>query len=1591
MAKTHIALHVDLCGRDFVSLKEALSQNENFATQISPQRVQDEFDRFKLWAGNIAAHRKGRRSLEYRLRDAAHLKKETHKLLDSLKSSLQASLEIIGGERTPWDEIPESESESESDSDEDASDTTGLQGDTELKQLAASITSSITCLFRLSMAVRDPAPDNQSGSAIIVDKTVFYEPLDVRHVEEKFSLQKSFLTERLGRGISGRRQYLSYRETHAEKLAKNVETIGFEEPRTEHTNNSTEASPLPHKVAASADPRYSKTDIAIDNDDEILSQTSYAPTENATMRVPSLPREARDQECFECPLCFMIVSIHTKRAWKQHVYRDLHPYCCTFEHCATASRLFDSRHSWFQHELEAHRFSWQCVDGCEQVCHSERDFELHIRSSHPDMSEGNMLAALKKTSTRPANLTDSANCPLCHKSMTLRMLQKHLGHHQEQLALFALPPNLDATEDDLEDHHEDATTPIGSSEWQDEELSDASDTEDVVATIGYGLVTEELISSVSDRQLAEYSKYADFLRMHEISTLTAEAHRRGLVFSDLYEPGSDILPLNALLEDPTWSMGHESVKPSITFSNSRNRPCDACYRRSSRCVFAQDNDVCLLCRYHNSECTFVVELAETEATDSNSDFIFPEHSQKDQTRSLSLSSDSQPQDLLNEHTDTAPFQPVSAEAEDNAPQVAADSKSDEFEDDHHRQYRDNLQKELEKSLGSSSATLAANLAQGEADRQASKMMALDAKKSALQDALNRTIINGGHSFKAAAFDGEPDVAKLLASAETAREGVDPEAVEETKGSASAHKKAIAEAEEVKKKVAKSEPIESRHFLQFTDAINRKFSFPLHICKTWEAMKELIEQAFIHVDIVGSHVRDGHYDLVTTDGEIISPQYWESMIQPGWHITMYMWPMPGPLPEPLPNNMDDKDEQTGPTTTLHSEDRDQIHEPHAIPRYLSSAPEPDHGREQDGKGKAPADHLPLKSSVAVDAGHVLKGSPTDPPISNDGNTKRKIAFDPDLFDSLLKPKSGGLSSLSNASSSQQQHPGATTDEPYLGRSIEYESTSSQPILSSPDLSNPPYTGMHNMSPRQEITSGNTNIPGQDATEPVGISYQVLKDTYIQRNEQIIQIYGSVQAAPPQHQQMLKSLQLAIRKRETEMQQGDPLGSYEYSQQINLAALDDRDSTQGQSNLPTSRILDQRGGQPEGSLVSPDDKQTHQAQLPGTLKSSPSKRLTKEQRELLEAHFQMQHYPVKEEILSLKRTLDLPSETIHIWFQNRRVRAKQDSRKTLTKDNTRLGISTESTEKSDNDLILLGDNSRRHGEESAEILPNRVLTSKSTPEPRKGLFVDQDSTPIRHARTPTPDMSSAEQSEEEDKEDRRDRRRKISLSEYRRGYKDKRSDTVVNPGMSSRPPARPRKGSLVNLSTSPVVDDSEADSAVSARILFANRRRRRPILVDDNDRSPSPPSNPSAFEDSIDLPSRPSKPLDRSKFKKSSLHPASRSSSSEDELSEPKRNSRVRPRKLDSDLSEDKINTRPVTPPQHVREPAQSNDNEHVTQPSALVNNAKCEVFAITRNSDDPNSKQQRTEYKWRCCSCGYGYNDYYVDAGCSSCYNHWRCA
>ena len=61
--------------------------------------------------------------------------------------------------------------------------------------------------------------------------------------------------------------------------------------------------------------------------------------------------------------------------------------------------------------------------------------------------------------------------------------------------------------------------------------------------------------------------------------------------------------LTSVMASPSTT-AQGSAEPSNTRTR-RDRPCDACRRRKSRCVVHEGAEVCVLCEFHKQECTFV--------------------------------------------------------------------------------------------------------------------------------------------------------------------------------------------------------------------------------------------------------------------------------------------------------------------------------------------------------------------------------------------------------------------------------------------------------------------------------------------------------------------------------------------------------------------------------------------------------------------------------------------------------------------------------------------------------------------------------------------------------------------------------------------------------------------------------------------------------------------------------------------------------------------------------------------------------------------------------------------------------------------------
>ncbi|KAF4423164.1 Zinc finger transcription factor ace1 [Fusarium acutatum] len=432
-----IADHVSACLQEFNSLCNSPTiwtdsvEDEGTQSDISLLKLQNELSRFKVWSGNIGAHKKGRSSLDHRLRDASNIRNQVVELLEDLRESLQDAKDILTGQTTPWDQDLTPVKFSDDDS-EDGSLKIDVSGTSELSQIFAAIVEDINCLLRLSVSIHNPSPHDRFKKACLTD-TSGYEQFDVQHVYNKLSKAPKPIAERLGKAISRRRQYFKYRELHHDKLESGLELDGKDQMQ------STVASSLPKNL--NVNEPISLVEDVDDASDTGRSQTSWATSAANPERrkIPALPTEAENGP-FECPFCFMMVSITSRIHWKKHVFSDLFPYVCVELGCPAPDQDFQRRHQWAGHVKIYHWRTWTCKFGCNETFNSLQDMKRHLVQKHSGTTELTNLVSLLTMCERPKSEDEPADCSLCgERQSSFKQYQRHVGRHQEDLALFALP------------------------------------------------------------------------------------------------------------------------------------------------------------------------------------------------------------------------------------------------------------------------------------------------------------------------------------------------------------------------------------------------------------------------------------------------------------------------------------------------------------------------------------------------------------------------------------------------------------------------------------------------------------------------------------------------------------------------------------------------------------------------------------------------------------------------------------------------------------------------------------------------------------------------------------------------------------------------------------------------------------------------------------------------------------------------------------------------------------------------------------------------------------------------------------------------
>lgn len=148
--------------------------------------------------------------------------------LGILAGALQVpeDIEII---EEPADEI-KSEADTESSADEPPEEDV-------VDETTSEICHSVASLFRLTVAIQNLSSRDRMERMERIDKSA-YESFDISHIREKHPLSEEgqYLTERLGKANTKRRQLLEYNEKHHEKIVgrrtekeKEKEDVGEED------------------------------------------------------------------------------------------------------------------------------------------------------------------------------------------------------------------------------------------------------------------------------------------------------------------------------------------------------------------------------------------------------------------------------------------------------------------------------------------------------------------------------------------------------------------------------------------------------------------------------------------------------------------------------------------------------------------------------------------------------------------------------------------------------------------------------------------------------------------------------------------------------------------------------------------------------------------------------------------------------------------------------------------------------------------------------------------------------------------------------------------------------------------------------------------------------------------------------------------------------------------------------------------------------------------------------------------------------------------------------------------------------------------
>lgn len=211
-----------------------------------------------------------------------------------------------------------------------------------LEDILDSIDFTISVLYKIPIRKATRMGHSEKAEHSIWQESAAYEYFDIQFVIDLYPGADPMLQSRLGKLITQRRRTLRFRRQRNQALQQASLETGSAKPQTNIQPDVSHSMSSPHIAtevtgvskamsetqttikATTFVPTYQKIqqlDIFFDTSmSEAASEISMASTQAAHDAVvfPSRPRrsDGSEKDAFECPYCFLLVQIKTRRQWE---------------------------------------------------------------------------------------------------------------------------------------------------------------------------------------------------------------------------------------------------------------------------------------------------------------------------------------------------------------------------------------------------------------------------------------------------------------------------------------------------------------------------------------------------------------------------------------------------------------------------------------------------------------------------------------------------------------------------------------------------------------------------------------------------------------------------------------------------------------------------------------------------------------------------------------------------------------------------------------------------------------------------------------------------------------------------------------------------------------------------------------------------------------------------------------------------------------------------------------------------------------------------------------------------------------------------